>query len=268
MYYISSYSYLTGLILDFFYILAGASVGFIIGLTGVGGGSLMTPLLVLGFNIQPAIAVGTDLLYAAITKSSGVWTHQKLKNINWAIVKNLSLGSIPGSIGCIAAIQYLNLSGEVFEDIISVTLGFMLILTSIVIIFKEDINKYFKRSPQSSDPSPIIIISLGVILGVLVTLSSVGAGAIGSAILLILYPSLKTRTIIGTDIAHAVPLTAIAGLGHFQLGHIDFTLLLSLLIGSIPAIYFGTMMGQNLPEKTLKYIVASILLLIGLKFTI
>ncbi len=254
--------------MDLFYIIAGASVGFIIGLTGVGGGSLMTPLLVLGFNVQPAIAVGTDLLYAAITKSSGVWTHQRLKNINWGIVKNLSLGSIPGSISCILAIQYLNLSGDIFEHIISVTLGFMLILTSFVIIFKDTINKRFKRSASTEDPSPAIIISLGIILGVLVTLSSVGAGAIGSAILLLLYPSLKTRSIIGTDIAHAVPLTAIAGLGHFQLGHIDFTLLLSLLIGSVPAIYFGTMAGEKVPEKILKYIVASILLLIGLKFSI
>jgi len=253
--------------LDLYYIIAGASVGFIIGLTGVGGGSLMTPLLVLGFNVQPAIAVGTDLLYAAITKSSGVWTHQRLKNINWSIVKNLSLGSIPGSIACILAIQYLDFSGDTFEHIISVTLGFMLILTSLVIIFKDTINKRFKRI-DATDPNPAIIIALGVILGVLVTLSSVGAGAIGSAILFLLYPSLKTRTIIGTDIAHAVPLTAIAGLGHFQLGHIDFTLLLSLLIGSIPAIYFGTMMGEKLPEKILKYFVASILLLIGLKFSI
>ncbi|MEW5007966.1 hypothetical protein A9Q80_07885 [Cycloclasticus sp. 46_83_sub15_T18] len=253
--------------MDFFYIIAGASVGFIIGLTGVGGGSLMTPLLVLGFNVQPAIAVGTDLLYAAITKSTGVWSHQKLKNINWSIVKDMSLGSIPGSIACITCIQYLGLSGEAFEQIISLTLGFMLILTSAVIVFKDVINKRFKRTHKAA-PKRAVIIFLGVVLGVLVTLSSVGAGAIGSAILLLLYPSLKTRTIIGTDIAHAVPLTAIAGLGHFQLGHIDFTLLTSLLIGSIPAIYFGTMMGQKIPEKILKYIVASILLLIGLKFSI
>jgi len=253
--------------LDLLYILAGAAVGFVIGLTGVGGGSLMTPLLVLGFNVQPAIAVGTDLLYAAITKASGVWSHQKLKNIDWIIVKNLSLGSIPGSIACIYIIQYFNLSGEVFEHIISITLGFMLILTSIVIIFKDTISKHFKK-PANYNPSPLIIISLGLILGILVTLSSVGAGAIGGAILLLLYPTLRTRTIVGTDIAHAVPLTAVAGLGHLQLGHIDFYLLISLIIGSLPAIYLGTMVGEKLPEKTLKYIVASILLLIGIKFAI
>jgi len=253
--------------LDLLYILAGAAVGFIIGLTGVGGGSLMTPLLVLGFNVQPAIAVGTDLLYAAITKASGVWSHQKLKNINWQIVKNLSLGSIPGSIICIYVIKRFDISGEVFEHLISITLGFMLILTSVVILFKETISNRFKK-PAGYNPSPLVIISLGVILGVLVTLSSVGAGAIGGAILLLLYPSLRTRTIVGTDIAHAVPLTAVAGLGHLQLGNIDLSLLISLIIGSLPAIYFGTIVGEKIPEKTLKYIVATILFVIGIKFAI
>jgi len=253
--------------MDLLYILAGAVVGFIIGLTGVGGGSLMTPLLVLGFNVQPAVAVGTDLLYAAITKASGVWSHQKLKNINWQIVKNLSLGSITGSIICIYLIKRFEISGEIFEHLISITLGFMLILTSVVILFKDTISHRFKK-PADYNPSPLAIISLGFILGVLVTLSSVGAGAIGGAILLLLYPTLRTRTIVGTDIAHAVPLTAVAGLGHLQLGHIDLSLLVSLIIGSLPAIYFGTIVGEKIPEKTLKYMVASILLVIGIKFAI
>lgn len=242
-------------------------MGFIIGLTGVGGGSLMTPLLVLGFNVQPTIAVGTDLFYAAITKSGGVWTHHKLKNIDWSIVKKLGLGSIPGSISCIIAIQYIGVSEETFEEIISITLGFMLILTSAAILFKDTLSKRFKRK-QHYTPSTTLIICLGVVLGVLVTLSSVGAGAIGSAILLLLYPSLNTRSIIGTDIAHAVPLTAMAGLGHLQLGNIDFNLLFSLILGSLPAIYIGTMIGEKLPEKLLKYMLATILLFIGAKFAI
>ncbi|PHS73717.1 MAG: hypothetical protein COB22_00480 [Cycloclasticus sp.] len=253
--------------MDFFYILAGATVGFIIGLTGVGGGSLMTPLLVLGFNIQPTIAVGTDLLYAAITKASGVWSHQKLKNIDWSITKNLMLGSIPGSIACIAVIQYLRVPEEIIEHLISLTLGVMLILTAIVILFKDKIAHKYKRK-ISSRPKRFIIISLGAVLGILVTISSVGAGAIGSAMLLLLYPSLATRTIVGTDIAHAVPLTAIAGLGHLNLGHVDFSLLFSLIAGSIPAIYVGSIIGERLPDKALKYILASILLAIGIKFSI
>lgn len=255
------------MILDFTYILSGAAVGFIIGLTGVGGGSLMTPLLVLGFNVQPAIAVGTDLLYAAITKSGGIWTHHKLKNVDWSIVKKLSLGSIPGSIGCIIVIQYVGIADEAFEELISITLGFMLILTSAAILFKETLSKRLRRK-QDYTPSTKLIVTLGVVLGLLVTISSVGAGAIGGAILLLLYPRLSTRRIIGTDIAHAVPLTAMAGLGHLQLGHIDFNLLLSLIIGSLPAIYIGTMVGEKLPEKLLKYMLASILLLIGIKFAI
>lgn len=227
----------------------------------------MTPLLVLGFNIQPAIAVGTDLLYAAITKASGVWSHQKFHNINWSIVRNLSMGSIPGSVTCIIAIQFFDLSSETFEQIISFTLGLMLILTSIVIFFKDRLNNLLDK-PKNYKPSKYTIITLGAALGALVTLSSVGAGAIGSALLLLLYPSLRTRTIVGTDIAHAVPLTAIAGLGHLQLGHIDFNLLISLIAGSLPAIYIGTLVGEKIPENILKYTVASILLLIGLKFSI
>ncbi len=252
--------------MDYFYILAGACVGFVIGLTGVGGGSLMTPLLVLGFNVQPAIAVGTDLLYAAITKASGVWSHQRLKNIEWSIVKNLCIGSIPGSILCVLAIQQLSISEALFEQIISVTLGFMLVLTSIVIVFKDQFSALL-TTQVNIKPTKTVIVSIGATLGILVTLSSVGAGAIGSAMLIILYPTLKTRRIVGTDIAHAVPLTAIAGLGHYQLGNIDISLLLSLITGSVPAIYFGTKVGQHLPEKVLKYIVATVLLLIGLKFS-
>jgi uncharacterized membrane protein YfcA len=249
---------------DLFYIIAGAAVGFIVGLTGVGGGSLMTPLLVLGFNIQPAIAVGTDLLYAAITKSGGLWTHQKLKNIDWDIVKNLGLGSVPSSIVCVLVLQHYQLSSETFDQIISVCLGFMLILTSGVIIFKDKLSRFH----VTGQPRPILTISLGAVLGVVVTLSSVGAGAICSALLFMLYPSLKARRVVGTDIAHAVPLTAIAGFGHFQLGHVDYQLLISLLIGSLPAIHFGANLGEKLPDRLLKQLLATILFAIGLKFAI
>jgi len=227
----------------------------------------MTPLLVLGFNVQPAIAVGTDLLYAAITKAGGVYSHHKIKNINWGITKKLCIGSIPGSIVCVFAINYLNLSGDFFEKIISVTLGVMLIMTSFVILFKDRLIKTFSKF-RKGDPSTGAIIGLGCCLGILVTISSVGAGAIGTALLLIMYPSLSSRKIVGTDIAHAVPLTAIAGFGHLQLGHIDFELLISLIIGSLPAIYIGTIVGEKVPEKILKYLIATALLLIGIKFSV
>ncbi|ORU90152.1 MAG: hypothetical protein A6F71_04085 [Cycloclasticus sp. symbiont of Poecilosclerida sp. M] len=253
--------------MDFYYIFAGASVGFIIGLTGVGGGSLMTPLLVLGFNVQPAIAVGTDLLYAAITKAGGVWSHHKHRNIDWTIVRPLCLGSIPGSIICVILIQYFNISGDYFDKVISISLGFMLVLTSFVILFKNHLSSYLSPAKTNDrKPSSITITLLGAILGILVTLSSVGAGAIGGALLMLLYPSLKTRTIIGTDIAHAVPLTAIAGLGHYHLGNIDFSLLFNLILGSIPGIYLGAMISERVPEQLLRFLLATLLLLIGAKF--
>jgi uncharacterized membrane protein YfcA len=250
--------------LDIYYIFAGASVGFVIGITGVGGGSLMTPLLVLGFQVQPAIAVGTDLLYAAITKAGGVYSHQKFKNIDWTIAKNLCLGSIPASIVSVFVIQALNISDDVFAQIISLVLGIMLVCTSIVIIFKQRLIKL----KSTKKPKPRNIIILGACLGVLVTISSVGAGAIGSAILLILYPKMLSNKVVGTDIAHAVPLTAIAGLGHLHLGNIDFNLLTSLIIGSLPAVYLGTKVGKVIPDKMLKYIIATILMLMGLRFAI
>jgi uncharacterized membrane protein YfcA len=250
--------------LDIYYILAGATVGFIIGITGVGGGSLMTPLLVLGFHVQPAIAVGTDLLYAAITKAGGVYSHQKIKNIEWGIAKNLCLGSIPASILSVMIIQVFAISEEVFAQIISIILGIMLVITSFVIIFKNKLS----RLKSTDEPKTRSMVVLGACLGILVTISSVGAGAIGSAILLILYPKISSKQVVGTDIAHAVPLTAIAGLGHFHLGHIDFSLLTSLIIGSLPAVYFGTKVGKHIPDEILKYIIATILMLMGIRFAI
>ena len=250
--------------MDIYYIFAGASVGFVIGITGVGGGSLMTPLLVLGFQVQPAIAVGTDLLYAAITKAGGVYSHQKFKNIDWTIAKNLCLGSIPASIVSVFVIQALNISDDVFAQIISLVLGIMLVCTSIVIIFKQRLIKL----KSTKKPKPRNIIILGACLGVLVTISSVGAGAIGSAILLILYPKMLSNKVVGTDIAHAVPLTAIAGLGHLHLGNIDFNLLTSLIIGSLPAVYLGSKVGKVIPDKMLKNIIATILMIMGLRFAI
>lgn len=251
--------------MDYYYIFAGACVGFIVGLTGVGGGSLMTPLLVLGFNVQPIIAVGTDLLYAALTKASGVISHHKLNNIDWTITKHICMGSIPGALLCIFIIGFFQIDTVVFEKIISVTLGFMLIITAFVILFKD---KFKTLHLFTSGGTKYKTIILGFILGVLVTISSVGAGAIGSALLLMLYPKLSAQKIIGTDIAHAVPLTAIAGLGHLQLGNVDIDLLVSLLIGSIPAIHFGAVLGKRFPDNLLKKTVAIILMLIGFKFAV
>jgi uncharacterized membrane protein YfcA len=253
------------------YILAGAGVGFAVGLTGVGGGSLMTPLLIL-FNFPPHIAIGTDLMYAAGTKASGVITHAKQATVNWQIVLRLSAGSIPASLITVYLLKNIFGDPESYQHILLSTLGYMLIATAIVIIFKPILSKSHKVSDDEysflKKHQGNITIFFGIILGVCVTLTSVGAGAFGAAVLMLLYPRLSPVTIIGTDIAHAVPLTLIAGLGHMQLGNVDFVLLSSLLIGSIPAIHFGSKLSKKLPSHILQPILATILMVIGIKYAL
>lgn len=258
--------------MEYIHIAAGALVGLVIGLTGVGGGSLMTPILVLGFGISPAIAVGTDLLYAALTKCSGVYFHHINCSIDWKIVLLLGSGSVPCSIITILLLEQLKKTGFNYDDIIIVTLGVMLILTSMIIFIKSRLLAFIHSKHADSflvnfvrNNRPLITVFSGCLLGCVVTLSSVGAGAIGSAILFLLYPRKPSIAIVGTDIAHAVPLTAIAGLGHLHFGSVDFSLLFGLLLGGIPAIYLGSLIGKKLPDKVLRPLIALLLLLMGIK---
>lgn len=253
------------------YILAGAGVGLAVGITGVGGGSLMTPILIL-FGFPYHIAIGTDLLYAAITKAGGVVAHQKRGSINWRIVFLLAAGSIPAAL----ATTYLlaNVFGDAshYEGLLTHSLGIMLILTSVVLFFKGRKSTQTEAGDTLSfgqrHSAPLTLL-MGLLLGTFVTLSSVGAGAIGTAILLLLYPRLPALHVVGTDIAHAVPLTLIAGLGHLIfLGNVDFVLLGCLLVGSLPAVQLGSRIGAKLPNNVLQPILATILMAIGLKFAI
>ncbi|UZE97823.1 sulfite exporter TauE/SafE family protein [Alkalimarinus alittae] len=251
------------------YILAGAGVGLAVGVTGVGGGSLMTPLLLL-FGFPTHIAIGTDLIYAAITKSGGVFSHQRQSTIQWDVVFRLARGSIPASIITVILLNVYFEDSETYTHVLVTTLGVMLILTSIVLLFKKRLQAISKARLKSDSflttHRNSLTTVMGVLLGICVTLSSVGAGAFGAAILLVLYPHLSPIKVIGTDIAHAVPLTLIAGLGHLSLGNVNFILLFSLLIGSLPAIHLGTMLGKRLPDKVLQPTLASILLIIGVKY--
>ena len=260
--------------MDFLHVVTGAVVGFVIGLTGVGGGSLMTPILVLGFGINPAIAVGTDLLYAAITKCGGVFFHNRNRTIDWKIVGLLASGSIPMSILTIFGLEWLTFMNLDYERIMMLTLSIMLICTSLVVIFKNRLLSYIHGTVEISTIltkrqqriRTYLTILCGSLLGFVVTVSSVGAGAIGAAILFLLYPSKHTTSIVGTDIAHAVPLTAIAGIGHIQLGSVDFHLLGGLLVGGLPAIYLGSHIGKTVPDSLLRPVVASVLFVLGLRF--
>lgn len=254
--------------MDLTYSIAGLVVGFVVGMTGVGGGSLMTPILVLIFGISPAIAVGTDLLYAAITKSGGGWVHAHRGTVNWKIAGLLATGSIPASIATILLVKTYVPDIKLMSTLITTMLGVALILTAGALLFKDRLRDYAHRKlshlPAWSDQTiAVATIAMGTVLGVLVTISSVGAGALGAAMLFFLYPRLTAVQIVGTDIVHAVPLTAVAGLGHVALGSVDWTLLGSLLIGSLPGIYFGSHLAAKIPERVLRPTLAGMLVLIG-----
>jgi uncharacterized membrane protein YfcA len=259
---------------DIGYIISGLLVGLLVGVTGVGGGSLMTPLLVFLFGFQPAVAVGTDLLFAAITKTGGVFVHHgNHKSVEWRIVGLLAAGSLPAAVATLFMLNHFAKVGKETTGMITYTLGIALILTALALIFRT----YVQKAGQSSEehkpgrfhhlqaPATVVV---GLILGVLVTLSSVGAGALGTVALLFLYPRLPTLKVVGTDLAHAIPLTAIGGFGHWQLGHVDFTLLGSLLIGSLPGIWIGSHISAKIPEKVLRPVLAGVLMLIGFKFVL
>jgi len=255
--------------MDIAYTIAGFAVGAIVGLTGVGGGSLMTPLLVLLFGIHPSVAVGTDLLYAAITKAGGTVAHNLKGTVDWKITGALAAGSLP------AAAATLFVIGTFFPGgiggatkVISISLGIALLLTAVALIFRQRIQK-FSLSHHGAERDPrlttLLTVITGAVLGVLVSISSVGAGALGVTVLFFLYPRLPAVRIVGSDIAHAVPLTLVAGLGHWWLGSVNWSLLGSLLIGSLPGIWIGSHVSAKVPEKFLRPALAVMLVLVGTK---
>lgn len=252
--------------MEFGYIFAGFLVGLLVGLTGVGGGSLMTPILVLFFHIKPAFAVGTDLLYASVTKSVGIFAHGKLGNIDWRIVRLLAYGSLPASILTTLYLRELNIASDAAVDSIKFWLGIALIITSFSVLFRNQLAAFSKKEHLiNAEWTPYLTVILGLILGFLVTLTSVGAGALGVTALLIIYPKRPITTIVGTDVAHAVPLTLLAGLGHASIGTVDYKLLGVLLIGSIPGIWMGSHLSSKVAEHWVRFALALILIFVGVK---
>lgn len=254
------------------YIAAGALVGFCVGLTGVGGGSLMTPLLLLmGVPVQTAI--GTDLFYASITKTGGGLVHIKKRNVEWKVIGLLAMGSIPASLLTVWMLTTWFHGSNDYKSLLTVSLGVMLSITGLSLLFRRQLQRLHDASPRSNalrewlnEHQSGATFAMGLALGLLVTLSSVGAGAFGVVILIALFPTLGTFRIVGTDVTHAVVLTLIAGLGHLKLGHVDWHLLGWLVTGSLPAIYIGTHLSERAPERTLQMLLGSTLLLLSVKF--
>ena len=251
--------------IDPLYVVSGFGVGLLVGMTGVGGGSLMTPLLILLFGIHPATAVGTDLLYAAATKTGGSVAHGLAKSIHWPAVIRLASGSIPASIVTLFVLWQLDLNGESSRSLVNLVLCFALLLTAASLVFRKAIMERYRARMEQFTPATTAraTVLVGAALGVLVTISSVGAGAVGVTALLLLYPQLPMTRIVGSDIAHAVPLTLLAGMGHWMLGSVDWHLVGVLLAGSLPGIMLGSLLATRVPDTVLRLVLACTLILVG-----
>ncbi len=247
------------------YIVTGFVVGILVGQTGMGGGSLVTPILVLAFGVPPAAAVGTDLLYASITKAVGTAVHGASHTVQWPIVAQLAAGSVPSTALTLLAISQFDLHGKAASGVISTVLGVMLLITAIALLFRRRLLGLAgaRLTDMPARQTRTLTIVTGAVLGVLVTVSSVGAGAIGVTVLLLLYPRLPMARIVGSDIAHAVPLTLVAGLGHLMLGSVDLEMLASLLMGSIPGIVLGSLFAVRVPDAVLRPVMAATLAAVG-----
>jgi uncharacterized membrane protein YfcA len=252
------------------YSFSGFFVGMLVGITGVGGGSLMTPLLVLLFGVHPATAVGTDLLYAAITKTAGTAVHGMHGRVNWKVVALLASGSVPAALAMLWIMAGVNRESPAVAHAITLSLGCLLLLTALMLIFRgqiiETIRKWRgERGTISPRNIALLTVILGLMLGILVTMTSVGAGALGVTVLLVLYPQTDVREIVGSDIVHAVPLTLIGGMGYWFIGEINWTMLFALLVGSIPGIVTGSLLAPRLHERSVRIILAVTLAIVAWK---
>ena len=252
--------------MDWIAIVSGFAVGAIVGLTGVGGGSLMTPLLLSVFKLNPAVAIGTDLWFAAITKTAGSASHHQAGHVQWRITALLLAGSIPASLATVAMMHWTGVT-KGWAEALTFSLGIALLLTAVTVAYKQVWQAVGLRLERWIPPQrkPWLTVLCGLILGVLVSLSSIGAGAIGATMILLLYPRLKSHQIVGTDIAHAVPLTLVAGIGHATLGHVNWGLLGALLIGSIPGIWIGAQLTRKMPERIVRALLCVALVTAGVK---
>ena len=252
--------------MDLIAILSGFGVGAIIGMTGVGGGSLMTPLLLTVFRLNPAVAIGTDLWFAAVTKTSGAAAHHRHGNVDYRITGLLLAGSIPASIATIALMHFTGIT-KGWASTLTFSLGIALLLTALTVAFRQLWQPLGLRLERWIPASrrPALTMLCGLILGVLVSLSSIGAGAVGATLILLLYPRLEARRLVGTDIAHAVPLTLVAGIGHATLGHVNWGLLAALLLGSIPGIWIGAQLTRQMPDRWVRGLLCVSLVTAGLK---
>jgi uncharacterized membrane protein YfcA len=251
------------------YAIAGFAVGALVGMTGVGGGSLMTPVLILLFGMSPAVAVGTDLLHAAVTKTAGSLVNGFNQTIDWRVVRRLATGSIPMTIVTMSVLSALDINSAAARELINAVLTFALIVTAVTLLFRDRIVRLSAGRLDVLTPSQaaVLTVIVGGVLGTIVSISSVGAGAIGVTCLVLLYPKLPTARIVGSDIAHAVPLTLVAGIGHWFLGSVDLQVVMFLILGSVPGILVGSYAALRIPDFALRIVLAAALLVVATKLS-
>jgi uncharacterized membrane protein YfcA len=252
--------------LDLIAPLSGFGIGVIVGVTGVGGGSLMTPLLLTLFKLNPAVAIGTDLCFAALTKSAGVLSHHQSGQVDWRVAGWLLAGSLPAALATLAWMHGSGLTKSGAGPLTYV-LGSALLLTALIVLYRKAWHALGLRLERWVTPArqgPLTLAS-GALLGVLVSLSSIGAGAIGAALIMLLHPRLVPQRVVGTDIAHAVPLTLVAGSGYALLGLVDWGLLAALLLGSLPGIWLGARLTRRLPQAVVRTLLCASLVTAALK---
>ncbi|HEU4846301.1 MAG TPA: sulfite exporter TauE/SafE family protein [Burkholderiaceae bacterium] len=250
------------------FVVSGFAVGLLVGMTGVGGGSLMTPLLTLMFGVSPSIAVGTDLAFASLTKGVGTFTHRMRGTVRWPIVRRLCIGALPAALLASLALKQFGVLDKEIGQIIRYVIAISVMLTVVALLFKRKMLAWINASPERQLQGGALTaatIASGALLGTLVTISSIGAGAIGATLLVMLYPRLTAAEVAGTDIAYAVPLTAIAAVGHWWLGSINWELLLTLLVGSVPGITLGAYAARAVPERVLRGLLAFTLVSVAAK---
>lgn len=258
--------------MNIYNMIAGLLVGTVVGVTGTGGGALMTPILVWLFGVAPVTAVGTDLWLAALTKACGGGVYIRRGMVDWLVLRRLCTGSIPASLATLGAIHFIGI-GKVTNHMVLAMLGIVLLVTAVAMVLKPRLyalgrDLRLRHAQRFKAWQPPLTILMGVVLGILVTLTSVGAGTLGVVMLVYLYPlRMSAGKLVGTDIVHAIPLAVVAGLGYLVMGQVNFGLLANLLAGSVPGVLIGSTLGSKLPEKYWRMSIALVLVILGAKMT-
>ena len=251
--------------IDLYLVLGSAVIGLLVGLTGMGGGALMTPMLVLLFGVTPSTAIASDLMAALFMKPAGVAVHWRRRTVNTDVVKFLCLGSVPAAFAGTFVLHVIGQSSRA-EHTLQILLGTALIIGSLAILFRSIFIEATVHGAAHIQVRRLPTVGIGVIGGFMVGLTSVGAGSLILVLLVMVYPKLRNDHLVGTDLAQSMPLTLSATLGALTFGHVNFSLTTSMIIGSVPMVVVGSLLSSRSNGYLLRRIITGVVLLSGLKY--